>query len=191
MNTADRSIQGSRERAMWSTYRSELLAFARRRLHDDVAAEDLVQDVLTKAVAERGRLRDETRLRPWLFQITRNALIDYYRKAKPVGELPEEPPGESLTPSDTQEELARCMAPMIQRLPAAYRDAVVLSELEGVRQKDVAARLGLSFSGARSRVQRGRERLREMLTDCCDVTLDARGHLMDHECRNGCGCAAE
>ena len=186
----DRTIQARRESTMWQAYRAELLAFVRRRLHDDAAAEDVVQDVLAKGYAERERLRDESRLRPWLYQITRNALIDHYRKAKAAEEVPDDlADDDAVRPADVAQELAHCLTPLIQRLPAAYREAVVLSELQGVRQKEVAGMLGLSVSGAKSRVQRGRGLLRKMLTACCDINLDARGWPMDHHCRSGCGCS--
>ena len=71
------------------------------------------------------------------------------------------PSDESQAPSQDDEraalqELAACMAPMIRQLPPAYREAVTLADLEGVSQADAAARVGVSTSGMKSRVQRGR-----------------------------------
>jgi RNA polymerase sigma-70 factor (ECF subfamily) len=92
------------------------------------------------------------------------------------------------------EELATCLMPMLDRLPQTYREAVVLAELDGLTQREAAEQLGLSLSGAKSRVQRGRKALRLMLDECCHVQLDAGGRPMDYSVRdgscNGCGCTS-
>jgi RNA polymerase sigma-70 factor (ECF subfamily) len=77
-------------------------------------------------------------------------------------------------------------APLVGALPSHYRGAIVLSELEDVPQREVAERLGLSISGAKSRVQRARKMLAAMLLDCCRVELDSRGGIMDYEPRGQC-----
>ena len=92
--------------------------------------------------------------------------------------------------TDFREELSRCLAPLARRLPASYRDALVVTEFEGVSQVDAAHALGLSVSGMKSRVQRGREKLKAMLLDCCEVELDRRGSITDYRSRSGdCGCS--
>ncbi len=70
---------------------------------------------------------------------------------------------------------------MIQRLPETYREAVILSEIKGLTQKEVAQMQGTSLSGAKSRVQRGRALLKEMLADCCRLEFDHKGRLCDYE----------
>ena len=90
---------------------------------------------------------------------------------------------------DLREELSRCLAPLARRLPETYREALVMTEFEGVTQVDAARALGLSVSGMKSRVQRGREQLKAMLLDCCEVELDRRGSISDYRSRDGnCGC---
>jgi RNA polymerase sigma-70 factor (ECF subfamily) len=79
---------------------------------------------------------------------------------------------------------------MVQRLPPNYRDAIALVELEGLTQRAAAERLGISLSGAKSRVQRGREKLRLLLEDCCRIQLDASGGIAGYEARGGASCAA-
>jgi RNA polymerase sigma-70 factor, ECF subfamily len=70
---------------------------------------------------------------------------------------------------------------MIQLLPENYREAVILSELKGLTQKEVARLQGTSLSGAKSRVQRGRSLLKNMLAECCRLEFDHRGRLCDYE----------
>ena len=100
--------------------------------------------------------RVNKKLRFWIYQVTRNAIIDYYRSHKSHVELPET----LITPEKDDTETARqeiegCMLPLIKNLPDGYREAAMLSEIEGLTQKHVAEKLGLSLSGAKSRVQRG------------------------------------
>jgi len=65
---------------------------------------------------------------------------------------------------------------MIEQLPEKYRVAIRLSEVEGAQQ-DVADRLGLSLSGAKSRIQRGRLLLKGVLVQCCTFHRDRRGNF--------------
>jgi RNA polymerase sigma-70 factor, ECF subfamily len=179
------------EQEAWRAYRSELHRFVRTRVEDEAAAEDLVHDVLLRAYSQRDTLRDAGQLRPWLYRITRNALIDHYRKRRPTSALPDELADEGTSEADgAQRELARCIEPFVKALPSRYREALFLSEIEGVPQREVAERLGLSLSGAKSRVQRARKMLAGLLLDCCRVELDSRGGILDYEPRGRCeGCS--
>ncbi len=103
--------------------------------------------------------------------------------------LTEEPGGVS---ADAARELATCLGPMVARLPSPYREAVTLVDLEGIPQKEAALRAGLSLSGMKSRVQRGRQALEQLVHDCCQVDLDATGRIMDYQLRGatcGSSCA--
>jgi RNA polymerase sigma-70 factor (ECF subfamily) len=77
------------------------------------------------------------------------------------------------------------LAPWIYSLPRKYREPLVLSEIEGVKQKDIAKRMGLSYSGLKSRVQRGREMIKDMFIECCGLPYSEDGKLIgdciDHE----------
>jgi RNA polymerase sigma-70 factor (ECF subfamily) len=81
-------------------------------------------------------------------------------------------------------ELAGCLRPMIERLFGEYRQAVILIDLEGLTQQEAAAQLGLSLSGMKSRIQRGRRQLKGMLEACCTIELDQRRGVADYDVRN-------
>lgn len=172
---------------MWSEYRTRLHRFILKRINDPVAAEDLVQEILAKAYGQLDRLRDHEKLLPWMYQATRNAIVDYYRKKKPAKELAESLAVQNPEKVDAAEkELAGCVMPFIQQLPDAYRQAILLAEMEGLTQKQVAARQGLSLSGAKSRVQRGRQMLKAMFLECCQIERDRRGGVMDFTPKTNC-----
>lgn len=163
---------------VWQEYHSKLRAFIRRRISDDTATDDILQEVFVKMHSGLASLKDATKLPSWLYQIARNAIADHYRLQRPTVEIPEwlTNPVPDAKEKMTQE-LSDCLLPMIERLPETYREAVTLSEIKGVRQKDVAEMQGTSLSGAKSRVQRGRALLKEMLADCCLLEFDHQGRL--------------
>ena len=162
-------------------------------MSDEAAAEDIVQEVLVKAYTRQGTLKEPSKLRSRLYQITRNAIIDYFRSQRPSVAVPDELIHEATREEDNRarRELARCLLPLLDELPEPYRQALRLAEFEGATQREVASWLGLSLSGAKSRVQRARKMLREVLLMCCRVELDRRGSVVDYEALEGCdGCPA-
>ena len=170
---------------VWQEYHTRLKTFIRGRVADDSVSDDILQDVFLKMHNGLPSLMNATKLQSWLYQIARNAITDYYRMQKPAVDLPD---WLSTTKTEASEiarqELAQCLQPMIEQLPDIYRDAVVLSELKGMKQKEVSELQGTSLSGTKSRVQRGRALLREMLEDCCRLEFDHKGRLSDFERKN-------
>ncbi|MDX9958339.1 MAG: RNA polymerase sigma factor SigZ, partial [Spirochaetia bacterium] len=153
---------------IWQEYHSKLRSFIESKISNDAAADDILQDVFLKMHNGLNSLKDGTKLESWLYQITRNTIIDYFRTQNLTRDIPEwlaQPetdPGKKIT-----QELSECLQPMIQQLPDTYREAVILSEIKGKTQGEVAQVQGLSLSGAKSRVQRGRALLKDMLAACC------------------------
>lgn len=178
------------ETRIWESYRAELFRFVLQRVPDRALAEDIVHDVLIKAYTRGGDLKDSGKLRPWLYRITRNAIVDSYRRRRPLEPLPEDLASEDYGGENrAEQELARCLTPLLAELPAGFRRALTLAEFEGVTQQEIAAREGLSVSGAKSRVQRARRRLRDVLLQCCRVEIDQRGGVVDYDPVHGCdGC---
>ncbi|MCI0747293.1 MAG: RNA polymerase sigma factor SigZ, partial [Verrucomicrobia subdivision 3 bacterium] len=137
------------------------------------------QDVFVKIHGRLDQLEDPTKLQSWLYLIARNAIIDHYRTRKQTTEVPESLPAETPEDGAEMEGLKAAFRRMLYSLPEPYRDALVLTEFEGLTQKELAERLGISLSGAKSRVQRGREQLKKMLFDCCRFEFDRRGRVID------------
>jgi RNA polymerase sigma-70 factor, ECF subfamily len=187
---------------IWAEFGHRLHGFIARRVASDADADDILQEVFLRIHRHAGAVERRERLTSWLFQVTRNAIIDYYRATErrelPAGALSDlEGVGDDATGSGeasdaepaAHRELATCLRPMIERLPPLYREAVTLIDLEGLPQKAAAERAGLSLSGMKSRVQRGRQALGELMQECCQVELDASGRVADYQPR-GAGCAS-
>jgi RNA polymerase sigma-70 factor, ECF subfamily len=181
---------------MWREMLPQLRTFVRRRIADPTRADDLVAEILLRIYQNIESLDDRERLPNWVFRIARNAIIDEYRRAGRSREhltatLHDER-AEVLADDDDPgavRELSACLRPMLDGLPAEQRDALEMIDLDGMTQADAAERAGVSLSGMKSRVQRGRRRLAELLGQCCALTLDGRGVPMDYQPPPGCGCA--
>ncbi len=130
------------------------------------------------------------KINSWIYQISRNEIIDYYRARRPQDELSDQLREELREEEDrVVEELSQCMRPMVQRLPHKYREAIEFSDLEGFTQKELSDRLGISLSGAKSRVQRGREKLRQLMLACCDFKFDHSGQIIDYSLQKNSSCS--
>ena len=184
----------------WEALYDNLRGFVGRRVRNPADVEDLVQRVMLRLVKGLPSLRDSDRLHPFVYRTARNVIVDHYRAAASRRESPaagsetagrEEPDSAALPEDDSAafEELAACLSPMLDRLEPAYREAVVIADLQGATQVDAAARAGISVSGMKSRVQRGRRQLRAALEACCRVHLDRRGGVIDYHPRRDDGCA--
>lgn len=181
----------------WRALEARLRPYLARRLPSAADVDDVLQDVLLRVSRGLSGLADETRLSAWMVQIARNAVADFYRRREPApAALLLEPASDSDVEADAEEEersrlervLATYVAYLAGQLPEPYREAIRLTELEGRTQREAAERVGVPLSTLKSRVQRGRERLRGELDACCQVGLDARGRLQSCEPR-GSECA--
>jgi len=176
INRADLRLE-----TIWDQYSEQLLAFIRSRVADEYASEDLLQEVFLRIHLNLCCLRDLSKLESWVYQITRNAIIDHYRSRIDTLELHENLPAESdFQEEDAESVLAPSLKELIDELPEAYREALVLTEYQGLSQKELAQRVGISLPGAKSRVQRARQMIRDMLLNCCHFELDRRGRIIDY-----------
>lgn len=167
---------------IWHAYQARIRGFIASRIDDKSVVDDLLQEVFIKIHTRLEQLDDNERLGSWLYQITRNAINDHYRNRRPEQLFDESlVDHEDISVEQARRELEACFLPMIEGLPETYREAVRLSEIDGLTQKEVAERLGLSLSGVKSRVQRGRQQIRGMMESCCQLEFDHRGHLVDYD----------
>ena len=181
---------------LWEQFGPPLRGFLARRVPPGVDADDLIQEVFLRVIRGVAALRSTDRPEAWLFQIARNALRDSLRvrlrrdgRTDPLeGDLPAEV--DPAADRAAEAELAPCLTAMIDRLAEPYRTAITLTSLHGLSQADAARQLGVSVSGMKSRVQRGRVQLRQMLVTCCSIALDVRGGVVDFHKRAPGACGA-
>ena len=162
----------------WHQHEAELRGWLRHRLGKVPDAEDMLQDVFIEAMRQGERFCAIGDARAWLFQVARNALADRLRLTRNTVELPEDLSAKTEE-SAAVDSLAMCLPRVLSELGPADREAITLCDLERLPQEEYAHRKGLSLAGAKSRVQRARKRLRERLTQACQVSLDAAGQVSD------------
>ncbi len=173
--------------SVWNRFSEHLKAFIARRVGQSSDVDDLLQEVFLKIHLKLTSLKDERKLQSWVFQIARNVLNDYYRSSTNSTKEREAAGWWNSEAGNSFEELQGCLLPFIEQLPPKYKEALTLSELQGLKQTEVATMLGISYSGAKSRIQRGRELLKQKFMDCCHFTLDDEGRLVgDFRSRSKC-----
>jgi RNA polymerase sigma-70 factor, ECF subfamily len=172
--------------SIWKELSRDLRRFIRRRVADEHLADDLLQETFVRIHLHLSMLRDADRLPAWVYRIARNVIHDHHRRLPDeLAPLREPPPAPEPEDSRIACGSADWLEVFIAQLPQRYRDAVRLSEHEGLSQLEIADRLGLTLSGAKSRVQRGRRQLRAALEKCCRFEFDRRGNLLEIEPRSG------
>jgi RNA polymerase sigma-70 factor, ECF subfamily len=184
---------------LWKELHGRLRGFIRARISDPEAADDVAQEVLLRLHRNLDDLRAEDRLDAFAYRIARNAIIDHYRARATAKETPESPDelvarvdggGDTEQESDSgaRQELVRCLAPLIRQLPEPYREALTLTDLGKLSQIEAAGVVGLSVPGMKSRVQRARAQVHELLTGCCQVAFDSRRQISDVQRTGPCAC---
>jgi RNA polymerase sigma-70 factor (ECF subfamily) len=186
--------------AVWQEFHQRLRSYLRRRIANEADAEDLLQEVFTRIHANAHRLGELNNFTSWIYRITRNAVIDFYRaEAARRGRLIEDErdlDSTQLTDDSgnrARSELASCIEPLLTQLPARYAAPIALTELGGSTQKDAAEQMGLSLPALKSRVSRGRRKLRDLLLECCHIELDRRRGIAEFQSRKrgSCSCHSE
>jgi RNA polymerase sigma-70 factor (ECF subfamily) len=171
---------------IWPDMGRAVRRFVGSKVRDPHAADDITQDVMLKVQSRPGELPPEDKLPGWLIAFARNAVIDHYR-ARALRDHADvdlmEPADDAGhdEPRDALRELTPCVSRMIALLPEPYRAAMKLADVDGLSQQELADFAGISLSGAKSRIQRARQQLRDMILDCCRVERDVRGNVLDYE----------
>jgi RNA polymerase sigma-70 factor (ECF subfamily) len=169
--------------SVWSKLSSDLRRFIRRRVDDDHVADDLLQETFVRIHCNLESLTGSDRLAAWVYQIARNVIRDHYRKSQrhmvSLADNPDLADHHVESNGKFRGRTSQWLEELINQLPENYREPLRLAEVEGISQQEVANRLGLSLSGAKSRVQRGRALLRNELEQCCTFQFDRRGNLLD------------
>lgn len=194
MTATSTQLTSARDGAL-DAVRARLHGFLARRVESPEVAEDLTQEVLLRLLQRQdGSVEHPT---AWLYRVARNVLIDHYRTRTTQRRVQAADPATAATvlaeepfaddPQAAHRELAGCLRSLVGQLAEPYRSAVTAVDLDGRTQTEAAHAAGLSISGMKSRVQRGRRQLRQLLTGCCRVYTSPTGGISDYE--PGANCA--
>jgi RNA polymerase sigma-70 factor (ECF subfamily) len=175
---------------IWKDFHRELRAFIQTKTRNSSDTDDILQEAFIKIIRNFDKVSQSANLRHYLYGIVRNTISDHFRNSKSTGGADDvtEPfsPGETQSLNATIAEC--CIKPFINKLPAHYREALLITEFQQVSQKELAMMLGISYSGAKSRVQRGKEKLKELILSCCLYQSDVYGNLLNTG-KKKCSCS--
>lgn len=172
---------------IWVEFHQILLRFIASKVKDLNIAEDILQDVFIQVVKKINSLEDKEKLRAWLYQICRNRIIDHYRTKKI--DMVSIDLCDNLEAEEIYEEsleLNACVRILISDLPTSVSSILEASELNNIKQKEIATNENISLSAVKSRLRRGRALLKQKLLACCPAKFT--GQRADELCRRECGC---
>ena len=176
---------------IWRDYHNRLRSFIQSRVNSSDNADDILQDVFLKIHASIDKLKDLSNLKSWLYQITKHTIIDYHRTTKFNQELTDDV---LIDETESNGELMNLISTWIRtaanQLEPDYRDAVLQADFNNISQKKIAETTGISYSGVKSRIQRGREKIKDLILDCCHLDFDFFGNVYDYKCKR-CECDYE
>ncbi len=180
INTAD----------IWADFHKELKGFILKKTGNPSDTDDILQEVFIKIIRNIDKVNQADNLRLYLYGIVRNTVNDHYKNKHLI--IQENEIEEKITEEESQSLNATiaecCIKPFINKLPDNYKEALLITEFQNISQKELAERLNISYSGAKSRVQRGKEKLKELILNCCSYQADKYGNLINDENKN-CGCS--
>ncbi len=172
---------------LWKEFHTALTHFVARRVSNQQDCEDIVQEIFVKVHRNMDALAASGKTRAWLYRTAHNAVIDHYRKNRAPGvDLTEDMASTADEEISLNSEVASCLKILIDRLPEIYRQALLLTAFQGMTQKELSEKLGLSLSAAKSRVQRARKMLKDSLLSACELETDKMGNVIDYHCKVPC-----
>jgi RNA polymerase sigma-70 factor (ECF subfamily) len=186
---------------IWSAFSGKIRKFINQRISNSSNSDDILQEIFIKIHSNIDTLKDEVKIQSWIYRIAQNTIVDYYRKQKKGAinidnvQIGDEQDDEDRfmknylkykavdfsnkdNSEDVEQEIASGLKDMVKALPEKYSSALLFVEFEGISQIELAAKLGISISGAKSRVQRGRKMLRDALMKCCHFEFDKYGTII-------------
>jgi RNA polymerase sigma-70 factor (ECF subfamily) len=167
---------------IWIDLNEELYKFILGKIKDEQTAKDIHQEVFLKIQTKIHQLKHTSKLTSWVYQITRNSIVDYFRKVKnnniSINDL-------DIPEIDTNNfdysNLTNCINQKIENLSSQHKEAIILTSFKNYSQKELAEHLKISYSGTKSRVQKAKEILKENILDCPNIESDSTGKLIDFE----------
>ena len=172
--------------ALWQEHKNELRNFILKRVKDQDLTNDILQDVLMKVYnfcISKSVVRN---IRSWLFQIAQNTITDHYRNQSKFTNL------DNLTEIEYEDqnlafsEATNYILPMLEFLPKEYAVPLKFSDIDNMKQADIAQKLNLSLSATKSRIRRARQLLNAEFITCCHFKTDKQGNLISFEIKDSC-----
>lgn len=174
---------------LWDEFHQKLMHYIKTMVNNPCDAEDILQEVFIKIFNNIDQVKTPSAVKPWIYKITKNTVMDFYKKKKDITVLPEnldmiEQPLENI--DNMNNEIAKCMSNMLFALPRKYQDVYNLHENKEMKHKEIAEELHISVSASKVRLNRTKEMLRKKLLNCCDFEVDKYGNIINYHQKGTC-----
>lgn len=166
---------------IWSNYQAALKRFLHSKVSNEADVEDLLQDILLKTYNNLHTIKENASIKPWLFQVANNTIIDFYRKKGKNKEVTIDDVWHLEQSNEIKKDLSACIVPFLLALPEEQADLLTAIDINNQSQKAHAEELGISYSTLKSRVQKSRKELKQVFDQCCHFKVDQHGNLYDFE----------
>ncbi|RKS02435.1 sigma-70 family RNA polymerase sigma factor [Flavobacterium sp. 102] len=171
--------------SLWEVYSKDLKRYVFSQIKDEDTTNDVLQEVFIKIHLNIASLQKKESVKSWVFTIAHNTLMNFLNK-KSIP-FPIEDVADDFSADEEIHSAKSCLLPLIKNLPEKYSEPLLLSEIKGKKQAEVANLLGITLSGAKSRIQRGRKLLQQGFMDCCHYKLNNDGFLVgEHQDKADC-----
>ncbi|WP_291129008.1 sigma-70 family RNA polymerase sigma factor [Flavobacterium sp. UBA7682] len=171
--------------SLWEVYSKDLKRYVFSQIKDEDTTNDVLQEVFIKIHLNIASLQKKESVKSWVFTIAHNTLMNFLNK-KSIP-FPIEDVADDFSADEEIHSAKSCLLPLIKNLPEKYSEPLLLSEIKGKKQSEVANLLGITLSGAKSRIQRGRKLLQQGFMDCCHYKLNNDGFLVgEHQDKADC-----
>ncbi|MDH5415089.1 MAG: sigma-70 family RNA polymerase sigma factor [Flavobacteriaceae bacterium] len=170
--------------ALWIEYKKGLKYYILKRIKNEDLANELSHEVLMKIYKSCCSGNEIKNIRSWVYQIAQNTVIDHLKKedkfTDEVTEISE------VDENNTYEDFEEFVEPLIKLLPEKYAAPLLLSDIEGINQKEVSKKMNLSLTATKSRIQRARILLKEKIIECSNLEINAQGNPISIEIKADC-----
>jgi len=165
---------------IWKTYERELSAYVFSRVGDKEVQKELMQEIALKIFTSLHLQKEH--LRGWLYSLTKNVIVDHYRKEnRPLPELEVE--------SEVEEHLfLECLQPMIDSLKTEEKEILKLSQIEQYSLAEISSMKNLPLNTIKSKLFRAKKALAKNFFSCCEYETNARGEVVYFVVKDGCRC---
>jgi len=162
----------------WDTYSADIKHFILSKVKNEAIADDILQDTFIKVHTKLHTLKENAKLKPWLFSVARYTILDYFRSLSQDIDLDIPNQDVDYNEDDSSHTEKDCLRGILINLPKKYRDPIFLFDIMGLKQKDIAARLELPLPTIKSQIQRGRKLIAQGFMDCCGYIMNKKGYLI-------------
>jgi len=163
---------------VWVLYANDIQKFIFSKIKNVANTEDVLQETFLKVHTKLHTLKAPSKIKPWVFTIARNSIIDFFKLNKPSIDITTLEFSEEVYNTESAHNEQDCLRGIIKKLPKKYRTPLFLSDIKGMKQQEVALQLNQSLSTTKSQIQRARKLIAKGFMDCCGFVLNEDGKLV-------------